>query len=257
MTADQIESEVVRLIAFIDRVYSSLGLPYSIELSTRPEEKYIGSLEIWEKSEAALAAACKAAGKDFKINPGDGAFYGPKLDFHVKDSLGRVWQCGTIQLDMNLPERFDLTYVDKNGQKVRPVMLHRVIFGSIERFIGILIEHFAGAFPMWLAPVQLRVIPVKNEFHLDYAKEVVDMLAKKGFRVELDDRDEKLGYRIREAQMKKIPYQLVLGNQERDEKTVTYREYGHQKQTTLPVDDFIAMIEEEVRTKALHHMDEQ
>ena len=140
---------------------------------------------------------------------------------------------------------------------MRPVMLHRVIFGSIERFIGILIEHFAGAFPMWLAPVQLRVIPVKNEFHLDYAKEVVDMLAKKGFRVELDDRDEKLGYRIREAQMKKIPYQLVLGNQERDEKTVTYREYGHQKQTTLPVDDFIAMIEEEVRTKALHHMDEQ
>lgn len=257
MTADQIESEVVRLISFIDRVYSSLGLPYSIELSTRPEDKYIGSLEIWEKSEAALAAACKAAGKDFKINPGDGAFYGPKLDFHVKDSLGRVWQCGTIQLDMNLPERFDLTYVDKNGQKVRPVMLHRVIFGSIERFIGILIEHFAGAFPMWLAPVQLRVIPVKNEFHLEYAKEIVEILQSKGFRVELDDRDEKLGYRIREAQMKKIPYQLVLGNQERDERTVTYREYGHQKQTTLSIADFISMIEEEVNTKALHHMDEK
>lgn len=257
MTADQIESEVVRLISFIDRVYSSLGLPYSIELSTRPEDKYIGSLEIWEKSEAALAAACKAAGKDFKINPGDGAFYGPKLDFHVKDSLGRVWQCGTIQLDMNLPERFDLTYVDKNGQKVRPVMLHRVIFGSIERFIGILIEHFAGAFPMWLAPVQLRVIPVKNEFHLEYAKEIVEILQSKGFRVELDDRDEKLGYRIREAQMKKIPYQLVLGNQERDERTVTYREYGHQKQTTLSIADFFSMIEEEVNTKALHHMDEK
>src|SRR5699024_6035351 len=152
--------------------------------------------------------------------------------------------------DMNLPERFDLTYVDKNGQKVRPVMLHRVIFGSIERFIGILIEHFAGAFPMWLAPVQLRVIPVKNEFHLDYAKEVVDMLAKKGFRVELDDRDEKLGYRIREAQMKKIPYQLVLGNQERDERTVTYRQYGEQKQTTVSLDEFVDMVLKQIEDKS-------
>ena len=194
MTPDQIESEVVRLIAFIDRVYSNLGLPYEIELSTRPEEKYIGEIEIWEKSEAALAAACKAAGKDYKINPGDGAFYGPKLDFHVKDSLGRVWQCGTIQLDMNLPERFDLTYVDHNGDKVRPVMLHRVIFGSIERFIGILIEHFAGAFPLWLAPTQVKVIPVKNEYHLEYSKEVFKLLEDKGIRVELDDCEEKLGY---------------------------------------------------------------
>ena len=242
MTPDQIESEVVRLIAFIDRVYSNLGLPYEIELSTRPEEKYIGEIEIWEKSEAALAAACKAAGKDYKINPGDGAFYGPKLDFHVKDSLGRVWQCGTIQLDMNLPERFDLTYVDHNGDKVRPVMLHRVIFGSIERFIGILIEHFAGAFPLWLAPTQVKVIPVKNEYHLEYSKEVFKLLEDKGIRVELDDREEKLGYRIREAQMKKIPYQLVLGDKERDERTVTYRQYGEQKQTTVSLDEFVNMV---------------
>ena len=249
MTPDQIESEVVRLIAFIDRVYSNLGLPYDIELSTRPEEKYIGDLEIWEKSEAALAAACKAAGKDFKVNPGDGAFYGPKLDFHVRDSLGRVWQCGTIQLDMNLPERFDLTYVDHNGEKVRPVMLHRVIFGSIERFIGILIEHFGGAFPLWLAPTQVKVIPVKNEYHLEYSKEVFKLLEEKGVRVELDDREEKVGYRIREAQMKKIPYQLVLGDKERDEKTVTYRHYGEQKQTTVSLDEFVNMVLKQIEDK--------
>ena len=250
MTPDQIESEVVRLISFIDRVYSNLGLPYDIELSTRPEKKYIGDLAIWEKSEAALAAACKAAGKDFKVNPGDGAFYGPKLDFHVRDSLGRVWQCGTIQLDMNLPERFDLTYVDHHGEKVRPVMLHRVIFGSIERFIGILIEHFAGAFPLWLAPTQVKVIPVKNEYHLDYAKEVYQLLEAKGIRVELDDREEKLGYRIREAQMKKIPYQLVLGNNERDERTVTYRQYGEQKQTTVSLDAFVDMVLKQIEDKS-------
>ncbi len=218
MTPDQIEGEIIRLINFIDRVYGSLNLSYEIELSTRPEKKYIGDLAIWEKSEAALAAACKAAGKDYKVNPGDGAFYGPKLDFHVKDSLGRVWQCGTIQLDMNLPERFDITYIDDKGEKVRPVMLHRVIFGSIERFIGILIEHFAGVFPLWLAPVQVKVLPVNNEYHLDYAKEVTELLKDKGFKVELDAREEKLGYRIREGQMEKVPYLLVLGNNERDEK---------------------------------------
>ena len=250
MTPEQIESEVVRLIGFIDRVYTSLGLPYDIELSTRPEEKYIGELDIWEKSEAALAKACEAAGKDYKINPGDGAFYGPKLDFHVKDSLGRIWQCGTIQLDMNLPERFDLTYIDHNGEKVRPVMLHRVIFGSIERFIGILIEHFGGAFPVWLAPTQVKVIPVKNEYHLEYSKEIFKLLEEKGIRVELDDREEKLGYRIREAQMKKIPYQLVLGDKERDERTVTYRQYGEQKQTTVSIDEFVNMVLKQIESKA-------
>lgn len=249
MTPDQIESEVIKLINFIDRVYNSLNLSYTIELSTRPEKKYIGDLAIWQKSEAALAAACKAANKDYKVNPGDGAFYGPKLDFHVKDSLGRVWQCGTIQLDMNLPERFDLTYVDDKGEKVRPVMLHRVIFGSIERFIGILIEHFAGVFPLWLAPVQVKVLPVNNDYHLDYAKEVTKLLTAKGFKVELDDREEKLGYRIREGQMEKVPYLLVLGNNERDEKTVTYRKHGEQKQITVPFDEFVAMMNQQIADK--------
>lgn len=249
MTPDQIEGEIIRLINFIDRVYGSLNLSYEIELSTRPEKKYIGDLAIWEKSEAALAAACKAAGKDYKVNPGDGAFYGPKLDFHVKDSLGRVWQCGTIQLDMNLPERFDITYIDDKGEKVRPVMLHRVIFGSIERFIGILIEHFAGVFPLWLAPVQIKVLPVNNEYHLDYAKEVTELLKDKGFKVELDAREEKLGYRIREGQMEKVPYLLVLGNNERDEKTVTYRKHGEQKQITVPFDDFVTMLNQQIVDK--------
>lgn len=249
MTPDQIEDEIIKLINFIDRVYGSLNLSYEIELSTRPEKKYIGDLAIWEKSEAALAAACKEAGKDYKVNPGDGAFYGPKLDFHVKDSLGRVWQCGTIQLDMNLPERFDITYVDDKGEKVRPVMLHRVIFGSIERFIGILIEHFAGVFPLWLAPVQIKVLPVNNEYHLDYAKEVTELLQKNGFKVEMDAREEKLGYRIREGQMEKVPYLLVLGNNERDEKTVTYRKHGQQKQITVPFDEFVTMLNQQIKNK--------
>ena len=249
MTVDQIESEVVRLIAFIDRVYSSLGLPYDIELSTRPEEKYIGDIAIWDKSEAALAAACKAAGKYYKINPGDGAFYGPKLDFHVKDSLGRVWQCGTIQLDMNLPERFDLTYVGPNGEKVRPVMLHRVIFGSIERFIGILIEHFAGAFPLWLAPRQVAVLPVNNEYHLEYAKQITELLKSKGIRAELDAREEKLGYRFRDNQLNKLKYQVVLGDAERDSNTVKVRKFGSQEQVSYPVEEFVNMLLEEINNK--------
>ena len=249
MTPDQIESEVIRLIAFIDRVYSSLGLPYDIELSTRPEEKYIGDIEIWNKSEEALAAACKAAGKDYKVNPGDGAFYGPKLDFHVKDSLGRVWQCGTIQLDMNLPERFDLTYVDANNEKVRPVMLHRVIFGSIERFIGILIEHFAGAFPLWMAPRQVVVLPVKNEYHLAYCNEVVEALKKANIRVDLDAREEKLGYRIRENQLQKVNYQVVIGDAERDNRTVKVRKFGSQEQVSYTLDEFVSLLVKEVESK--------
>ena len=250
MTIDQIESEVVRLIAFIDRVYSSLGLPYDIELSTRPEDKYIGDIAVWEKSEAALAAACKAAGKDYKINPGDGAFYGPKLDFHVKDSLGRVWQCGTIQLDMNLPERFDLTYVDANNEKVRPVMLHRVIFGSIERFIGILIEHFAGAFPLWMAPRQVVVLPVKNEYHLSYCNEVIEALKKANIRVDLDAREEKLGYRIRENQLQKVNYQVVIGDSERDNRTVKVRKFGSQEQVSYTLEEFVNLLVKEVESKA-------
>ncbi|MEG0169772.1 MAG: threonine--tRNA ligase [Anaerorhabdus sp.] len=249
MTPEQIESEVVSLIAFIDRIYTKLGLEYSIELSTRPEEKYIGSIEIWDKSEEALAKACKAAGKDFKINPGDGAFYGPKLDFHIRDSLGRVWQCGTIQLDMNLPERFDLTYVDANGEKVRPVMLHRVIFGSIERFIGILIEHFAGAFPLWLAPEQVVIVPVHHENHLEYATKVEALLKEKGVRVKIDARNEKLGYRIREAQTHKIPVQLVVGEGEISSNSVNVRRYGKQESETVEINEFIEKLLLEIENK--------
>ena len=247
MREDQIEEEVIRLINFIDRMYAVFNLSYDIELSTRPEEKYIGDLNIWNKSERALEDACHKAGHDCKINEGDGAFYGPKLDFHIRDSLGRVWQCGTIQLDMNLPERFDLTYVDKDGSKKRPVMLHRVIYGSIERFIGILIEHYAGAFPLWLSPVQINVIPVNNEYHLEYAHKVLDTLRENNLRVELDMRDEKLGYKIRESQTKKIPYTLVIGNNERDKSTITYRKYGKEETVTLPLEEFINQITNQIK----------
>lgn len=251
MRPDQIESEVKELIRFIDRVYSIFGLSYRIELSTRPEEKYIGDLAIWEESEKALAAACVSAGKEYKVNPGDGAFYGPKLDFHIKDSLGREWQCGTIQLDMNLPERFDLTYVEKDGSKVRPVMLHRVIFGSIERFIGILIEHFAGHFPTWLAPQQVMIIPVHYEKHAEYAEKINEKLLALGFRSKADTRNEKLGYRIREAQLAKVPYQLVIGDGEVENNTVTIRRAQSKDSQTVNVEEFIEMLTKEVENKQL------
>ena len=249
MREDQIESEVVRLINFIDRVYSVFGLSYAIELSTRPEKKYIGSIEIWDKAEAALEAACHAAGKSCKINLGDGAFYGPKLDFHLTDSLGRVWQCGTIQLDMNLPERFDLTYVDADGSKKRPIMLHRVIFGSIERFIGILIEHYAGAFPMWLAPQQVVIVPVHHERHLAYAQQLEAMLLAKGVRVKVDGRNEKLGYRVREAQTHKIPMQIVVGDGEVENGTATVRRYGKKDSVTITKEELLESILNEIETK--------
>ena len=249
MTQDQIESEVIRLINFIDRVYSVFGLSYSIELSTRPEEKYIGELEIWNKSEKALEDACHKAGHECKINPGDGAFYGPKLDFHIKDSLGRVWQCGTIQLDMNLPERFDLTYIDSDGSKKRPVMLHRVIFGSIERFIGILIEHYAGAFPLWLSPNQVNIIPVNNLIHMDYAKKIMQELDDNEIRVTLDESDEKFGYKMRQSVMSKVPYTLILGDNEMKDDTISYRHRGSTETKNMKLDEFISMLKEEIKTK--------
>ena len=252
MREDQIESEIVRLINFIDRMYSIFGLTYDIELSTRPEDKYIGSIEIWDKSEKILEKACHEAGHDCKINPGDGAFYGPKLDFHIKDSLGRVWQCGTIQLDMNLPERFDLVYIDSDGSKKRPIMLHRVIYGSIERFIGILIEHYAGAFPTWLSPVQVNIIPVNNEYHLEYSEDLKQKLAGLGIRCELDERDEKLGYKMRESQTRKIPYTLVIGDKERDGNLVNYRKHGSQEAISISVDEFVSMIQKEIETKGVN-----
>ena len=252
MREDQIEEEVIRLIRFIERFYAIFNLSFTIELSTRPEEKYIGDIEVWNKAEAALASACKNAGRDYKVNPGDGAFYGPKLDFHIKDSIGREWQCGTIQLDMNLPERFDLTYVDADGSKKRPIMLHRVIFGSIERFIGVLIEHFAGAFPIWLAPVQVNIIPVNNEYHLEYSKEILDLLKDNDVRVKLDDREEKLSYKMRESQTKKTPLTLILGDKERDENTISYRLFGSKETITVTKEEFIKKVKEDIASKVIY-----
>ena len=249
MREDQIEEEVIRLISFIDRMYSIFNLTYDIELSTRPEEKYIGSIDVWNKSEKALEEACHKAGHSCKINPGDGAFYGPKLDFHIKDSLGRVWQCGTIQLDMNLPERFDLTYIDSDGNKKRPVMLHRVIYGSIERFIGILIEHYAGAFPLWLSPVQINIIPVNNEYHLEYSNKLLEKLTNNNIRAKLDDRNEKLGYKMRESQTKKIPLTLVIGDREVNENMVSYREFGKNDVITCSVEEFIDKVNDCIKNK--------
>lgn len=246
MTPDQVESEVVRLIQFIDRVYAMFGLTYTIELSTRPE-KYIGSIELWDRSEKALEAACIAANKTFKINPGDGAFYGPKLDFHIKDSLNRVWQCGTIQLDMNLPHRFECTYIDHQGLKQEPIMLHRVIFGSVERFIGILIEHYGGAFPLWLAPNQITILPVNNDYHLEFANALKVKLVNAGFRVHVDARNEKLGYRLRENQIKKIPMSLVIGDEEVQHHNVNIRKYGSKDAQSMPLEQFLLEIQDEVK----------
>ena len=247
MTEDQIRDEIAEIILLYKKVYSVFNLNFHIELSTRPEDKYIGEIAVWDKAEKALADACTKAGFDYKLNPGDGAFYGPKLDFKLRDSMNRIWQCGTIQLDMNLPERFDLTYIAEDGTKKRPIMIHRALFGSLERFIGILIEHYGGAFPTWLAPVQVKIIPVNNEFHLDYAKQVFKKLEDLGIRCEIDDRDEKLGYKMREAQMKKIPYQLVLGDKEVEGVLVNARKYGEQAQNAYALDEFINLLVDEVK----------
>ena len=246
---DQLLDEITTLLRFYEEMYSVFNLDYHIELSTRPEEGYIGDIEIWNKSEEILREACEKSGHEFKINPGDGAFYGPKLDFKLRDSMGRIWQCGTIQLDMNLPERFDCFYIDTDGEKRRPIMLHRACLGSIERFIGILIEHYGGAFPAWLAPVQINILPVNNEFHLEYAKEVLAKFKEVGFRAELDASNEKLGYRLRSSQMRKIPLTLVIGDHERDDKSVTYRRFGSQEQITVSLDEFIRLVQEEIKNK--------
>lgn len=242
MTEDQISDEIANIILLYKRVYSIFNLKFHIELSTRPENKYIGEIAVWDRSEKALAEACQKAGFDYKINPGDGAFYGPKLDFKLRDSMNRIWQCGTIQLDMNLPERFDLTYVAEDGSRKRPVMVHRALFGSFERFIGILIEHYAGAFPCWLAPVQVRLIPVNNDLHKEYCEELKQKLMEKSIRVETDYRDEKLGYKIRDAQTKKIPYSLVIGDHEQQHRQVTYRPYGKTEQITVSIEEFTELI---------------
>ena len=249
MTPDQVQDEIIGVVNLIDKFYSKLfGFESEIELSTKPE-KAIGSQEIWDMAEGALAGALDKLGRKYKINPGDGAFYGPKLDFKIKDAIGRLWQCGTIQLDFNLPERFDVTYIGEDGEKHRPVMLHRVIYGSIERFIGILIEHYAGAFPMWLAPVQVKVITI-NDDCVPYAKEIMAKLQDLGIRAELDDRAETIGYKIREANGKyKIPMQLIIGKNEVEKREVNIRRFGSTDQTSKSLDEFYDYVVDEAAIK--------
>ena len=249
MTPEQIKDEIIGVYKLIDQVYTTFGLPYTIELSTRPENS-IGSDEMWELATNGLKGALDEIGKPYVINEGDGAFYGPKIDFHVRDCLGRTWQCGTIQLDMNLPERFDLTYVGADNERHRPVMIHRVVFGSIERFIGILTEHFAGAFPLWLSPVQVKILPIGAE-HEEYARRVYDALDKAGLRAEVDARNEKIGYKIRQAQLEKVPYMLVVGDKEREDGTVAVRSRKAGDLGVSALSDFIAKAVEENDTKAL------
>ena len=247
ITPSQIEEEIQHTIDLFDEVYSTFGLSYTAELSTRPEDS-MGSDEIWENATNALRNALEHRGLDYIINEGDGAFYGPKIDFHLRDSIGRTWQCGTIQLDMLMPEKFDLTYVGEDGEKHRPVMLHRVVYGSIERFIGILIENYAGAFPVWLAPVQVKILPITDK-HADYAYELKKKMFDLGLRVEVDDRNEKTGYKIREAQVKKIPYALVVGDQEVENGTVTVRRYGEKETQSMSAEDFIKLVQEKIASK--------
>ena len=248
ITPAQIEEEIQHTIDLFDEVYSTFGLTYTAELSTRPEDS-MGSNEIWENATNALRNALEHRGLKYVINEGDGAFYGPKIDFHLRDSIGRTWQCGTIQLDMLMPEKFDLTYVGEDGEKHRPVMLHRVVYGSIERFIGILIENYAGAFPTWLAPVQVRILPITDK-HADYAYELKKKMFDLGLRVEVDDRNEKTGYKIRESQVKKTPYTLVVGDQEMADGTAAVRKRGVKDSETMKVDDFIAYVQEKIASKS-------
>ena len=244
MRPDQVEQEIEGVVRLIDEVYSKFGFKYHVELSTRPEDS-MGTDEEWEMATNALINALNTMGLDYAVNEGDGAFYGPKIDFHLEDCLGRTWQCGTIQLDFQMPQRFELEYTGSDGDKHRPIMLHRVIFGSIERFIGILTEHYAGRFPVWLAPVQARVLSV-SEKSFDYAAQVAAKLKEAGIRMELDNSDNKIGYKIREAQLQKIPYMLVLGEKESDDGTiVTVRTREGKDLGSMPLDDFIAKVRKE------------
>ena len=248
MTWDQMKDEIKNVVRLFDEVYSVFGLTYQIEVSTMPED-HMGDVKDWDFATETLKAAVTEMGKDFIINEGDGAFYGPKLDFHLSDSLGRTWQCGTIQLDMQLPERFELEYTGADGEKHRPVMIHRVVLGSIERFIGVITEHFAGAFPTWLAPVQVKVMPITDRVD-DYAKQIAKRLDEHGFRVETDLRNEKIGYKIREAQTQKIPYMIIVGDKEAENGTVSVRTRAGGDEGSMQVEDFIAKLGEEVATRA-------
>lgn len=249
LAPEQIRDEVVRIAQLFDEVYTLFGLPYEIELSTMPED-HIGSEEDWEIATKALADAITSVGKTYTINEGDGAFYGPKLDFHIKDSLGRTWQCGTIQLDYQLPDRFNLEYTGSDGEKHTPVMIHRVVFGSIERFIGVITEHFAGAFPIWLAPVQVKLLPIADRHH-DYAFEIAKKLEAKGIRCEVDTRSEKTGYKIREAQLQKIPYMLLMGDKDIKGNCVSVRKRGEGDIGAMGVDEFVEMAAKQIESKEI------
>ena len=249
MTPEQMKDEIKGVVKLFDEVYSTFGLKYEIELSTMPED-HIGTVEQWEHNQEILKEAITEMGKSFTINEGDGAFYGPKLDFHLSDSIGRTWQCGTIQLDSQLPERFELEYVGEDGAKHRPVMIHRVVLGSIERFIGVITEHFAGAFPTWLAPVQVKVMPITDRT-AEYAKKVAAELESAGVRVETDLRNEKIGYKIREAQSKKIPYMLIVGDKEAEAGTVSVRTRAGGDMGAVALEEFKDKLLEEIRTRSL------
>ena len=247
MLPDQMQSELMKVIELFDRIYSQFGLKYHVELSTKPDNA-MGDDAIWEAATEALRNAIEAKGIPYVINPGDGAFYGPKLDYHIEDSLGRTWQCGTIQLDMNLPERFQIDYVGEDGQKHRPIMIHRACFGSMERFIGILTEHYAGAFPTWMAPVQVKVLPI-SEKHVEYANQLAKQMRHDYVRVEVDDRNEKIGYKIRQAQMEKVPYMLVVGDKEMEDNSVNVRKHGGDELGTVPFDEFFNSIKIEIKER--------
>ncbi|MFR2884266.1 threonine--tRNA ligase [Veillonella nakazawae] len=247
MLPDQMQSELMKVIELFDRIYSQFGLKYHVELSTKPDNA-MGDDAIWEAATEALRNAIEAKGIPYVINPGDGAFYGPKLDYHIEDSLGRTWQCGTIQLDMNLPERFQIEYVGEDGQKHRPIMIHRACFGSMERFIGILTEHYAGAFPTWMAPVQVKVLPI-SEKHVEYANQLAKQMRHDYVRVEVDDRNEKIGYKIRQAQMAKVPYMLVVGDKEMEDNSVNVRKHGGDELGTVPFDEFFNSIKIEIKER--------
>ena len=247
MLPDQMQTELMKVIELFDRIYSQFGLKYHVELSTKPDNA-MGDDAIWEAATEALRNAIEAKGIPYVINPGDGAFYGPKLDYHIEDSLGRTWQCGTIQLDMNLPERFQIEYIGEDGQKHRPIMIHRACFGSMERFIGILTEHYAGAFPTWMAPVQVKILPI-SEKHVEYAKELAKQMHRDYVRVEVDDRSEKIGYKIRQAQMAKVPYMLVVGDKEVEEGTVNVRKHGGDELGSVPFEEFFNSIKTEIKER--------
>ena len=247
MLPDQMQTELMKVIELFDRIYSQFGLKYHVELSTKPDNA-MGDDAIWEAATEALRNAIEAKGIPYVINPGDGAFYGPKLDYHIEDSLGRTWQCGTIQLDMNLPERFQIEYIGEDGQKHRPIMIHRACFGSMERFIGILTEHYAGAFPTWMAPVQVKILPI-SEKHVEYAKELAKQMHRDYVRVEVDDRSEKIGYKIRQAQMAKVPYMLVVGDKEVEEGAVNVRKHGGDELGSVPFEEFFNSIKIEIKER--------